>query len=224
MKRSLFPRSLIALTACFIVLNILGLQPVQALPAFLKANDPESIINIRAAPTTSSDVVYRDRLDGADVESLRTATGTDGHTWHYVQLKETAITGWVRGDLIQRLVADDVQPAWNLCNQRDLVTMIALTTAEYYVAICKDGSNSDYYYAGQRRTNSSQNIFLPVVDKNNPYMGANPWLLKARSGTYTYQVAEFNPLSNNAYVSISVFENGNRIYHRITDSYFGSDE
>jgi hypothetical protein len=102
--------------------------------------------------------------------------------------------------------------------------MIAFSTREYIVAICKDGSNSDYYYVGQDKQGTEQTIFLKVYERNNPYRGANPWLLKARNGEYTYQIAEFNPLSGNGYVSISVFKNGSRIYHEVTDTYVGSSE
>jgi hypothetical protein len=112
----------------------------------------------------------------------------------------------------------------SLCKSRDLITMIAFSTREYNVAICKDGSNSDYYYIGQDKQDTEQTIFLKVYERNNPYTGANPWLLKARNGEYTYQIAEFNPLSGNGYVSISVFKNGRRIYHEVTDTYVGSSE
>jgi len=112
----------------------------------------------------------------------------------------------------------------SLCKNRNLVTMIAFNTREYDVAICKDWRNSDYYYVGQNKQDIEQKIFLKVYEKNNPYRGANPWLLKARNGEYTYQVAEFNPLSGNSYVSISIFKNGSRIYHEVTDTYIRSSE
>ena len=112
----------------------------------------------------------------------------------------------------------------SLCKSRDLFTLIAFSTREYNVAICKGESDSEYYYVGQDKQDIEQTIFLKVYERNNPYTGANPWLLKARDGEYTYQIAEFNPLSINGYVSISVFKNGSRIYHEVTDTYVGSSE
>jgi hypothetical protein len=40
----------------------------------------------------------------------------------------------------------------------------------------------------------------------------------------TYQVAEFNPLTVNVYVFISIFKNGKRIYHRKVTHYIRADE
>ena len=109
-----------------------------------------------------------------------------------------------------------------LCSERDLITLLGFATEEFHIAICKN-FNTDYYYVGQSRQDSNQEVVLPVSERNNPFMD-DPWILKARDGQYTYQVAEFNPLQVNGYVSISVFRNGERIYHRITDSYIRSDE
>jgi hypothetical protein len=109
-----------------------------------------------------------------------------------------------------------------LCKNRNLTTMIALSTAEYNTAICKELGDA-YHYVSQNKRNLSQ-IFLPIVQKNNPYSGANPWLLKARQGAYTYQIAEFNPLRKNSYVSTSIFRNGERIYHQVTRTYLGANE
>jgi hypothetical protein len=109
-----------------------------------------------------------------------------------------------------------------LCENKG--TMLAFITPEYNVAICK-AYEDEYYYISQNKQDYSQ-IFLPITERNNPYDGANPWLLKAHNGEFTYQVAEFNPLSADSYVSISIFRNGNRIYHRnrISDNYITSGE
>jgi hypothetical protein len=110
-----------------------------------------------------------------------------------------------------------------LCNNKDLYTVIAFSTTEYNIAICKEFGDA-YHYIGQDRKNNRQ-IFLPITEKNNPHSGANPFLLKARNGEYTYQVAEFNwGEATGGYVSISVFQNGKRIYQRTTDVYISSEE
>jgi hypothetical protein len=110
-----------------------------------------------------------------------------------------------------------------LCDQKNLFTMIVFSTEEYNIAICKNGDNSDYFYAGQNKKTNAQ-TFLLVNDKNDPYSGANPWVLKAVKGEYTYQVAEFNPLTVNGYVFISIFKNGKKIYHRKVTRYIRADE
>lgn len=120
------------------------------------------------------------------------------------------------------VLARPVQGESILCKNKNRITMIAFSTSDYNIAICKDFGDA-YYYTGQHRRNNTQ-TFLPITEINNPYTGANPWLLKAHNGEFTYQVAEFNPLSNGSYVSISVFRNGNRIYHRITDKYISAGE
>jgi hypothetical protein len=104
-----------------------------------------------------------------------------------------------------------------LCANQDLITILAFSTEEYNVAICKE-FESQYYYAGQE-IGTNNKIFLPISEINNPHEGANPWLIKAKNGQFTYQIAEFNPLEDQSYVSLSVFKNGNRIYHSITDVY-----
>jgi|GEM_PF-7049344 len=112
-----------------------------------------------------------------------------------------------------------------LCQNKNSLTMLGFSTREYNIAICKRNINNSsyYYYIGQNRKNNTQ-IFLPVIENNNPHNGANPWLLKASNGEFTYQVAHFNPLSENGSVSISIFKNGRRIYHRITKNFIASDE
>ena len=109
-----------------------------------------------------------------------------------------------------------------LCENKGLFTMIALSTESHNVAICKEFGDA-YHYIGQSKQDNAQ-IFLPIREINNPYTGANPRLLKARNGEFTYQVAEFNPFNEGSYVSVSVFENGHRIYHHITDTYITAGE
>jgi hypothetical protein len=111
-----------------------------------------------------------------------------------------------------------------LCQNKNSLTMLGFSTREYNIGICKKNINdsSYYYYIGQNRNNKTQ-IFLPVTEQNNPYT-ENPWLLKASNGEFTYQVAHFNPLGTNQSVSISIFKNGRRIYHRITKNFISSDE
>jgi len=116
------------------------------------------------------------------------------------------------------------QKAASLCRDRNLLALVALSTQKYNIAICKDGLEVTYYYAGQSKQNKNQTIFLPIAERNNPHdpeSPANPWLLKAHNQQYTYQVAEFNPLNaSEAYLSFSIFENGKRIYHCVTDNFY----
>ncbi|AFZ11632.1 hypothetical protein Cri9333_0700 [Crinalium epipsammum PCC 9333] len=118
--------------------------------------------------------------------------------------------------------ANPVQEESILCKNKKLLTMLAFSTSEYNIAICKE-SLGGFHYIHQNRKNKTQ-IFLPVIKKNDPYSGVNPWLLKASKGGFTYQVANFNPLGKNGSVSISIFKNGRKIYHRITKNFIRSDE
>ncbi|MEP0873012.1 hypothetical protein NDA01_24800 [Trichocoleus desertorum AS-A10] len=108
-----------------------------------------------------------------------------------------------------------------LCKNKNLITAIAFSTSKYNIAICKEFGDA-YHYIGQDKRSNAQ-VFLPIEERNNRYR-ANPWLLKARNGKFTYQVAEFNPRRKNAYISISVFENGNRIYHDMANNFIGLEE
>lgn len=124
--------------------------------------------------------------------------------------RETALAKTVSGDSA-------------LCKNRNLITMLAVSTQDDNIAICKEFGDA-YHYVSQSKRDKTQRLFLPIVERNNPYSGANPWLLKARKGSYTYQVAEFNPLSKRSYVSISIFKNGQRIQHQVIRSYIRADE
>ncbi|MBD1859989.1 MULTISPECIES: hypothetical protein [Leptolyngbya] len=124
--------------------------------------------------------------------------------------RETAVAKTVTGDSA-------------LCKNRNLITMIAVSAEDHDIAICKEFGDA-YHYVSQSKQDKTQKLFLPIVERNNPYRGANPWLLKARNGSYTYQVAEFNPLSKRSYVSASIFKNGQRIYYQVIRSYIRADE
>lgn len=124
--------------------------------------------------------------------------------------------------IIKDISAKPVSKESVLCVKRNLITMIAFRTKEYNVAICKEFGDAYHFIAQEVKTNNQ--IFLPIIEKNNPYTGSNPWLLKARNGQFTYQILEFNPLSNGSYVSLTIFKNGNRTYYHTTNTYIRSDE
>lgn len=106
-----------------------------------------------------------------------------------------------------------------LCNNRNLFTMLAFSTEKFNIAICKH-TDGAYYYVGQNKRNNDK-IFLPISEVNNPYIDTH-WLLKAVNGQYTYQVFEVNAIDRDSYVTISVFQNGRRIYYRKVDTYMGA--
>lgn len=124
---------------------------------------------------------------------------------------------------LETAVAKTVSGDSALCKNRNLITMIAVSTENDNIAICKEFGDA-YHYVSQSKRDKTQRLFLPIVERNNPYSGANPWLLKARNGSYTHQVAEFNPLSKRSYVSVSVFKNGQRIQQDIIRSYVRATE
>jgi hypothetical protein len=118
-------------------------------------------------------------------------------------------------------LAESVSGESILCKNKNLLTAIAFSTSKYNIAICKEFGDA-YHYIGQNKRSNAQ-VFLPIKERNSRHR-ENPWLLKARNGEFTYQVAEFNPFRKNAYVSISVFKNGNRIYHDIANKFIGFEE
>lgn len=94
------------------------------------------------------------------------------------------------------------------------ITMVGFSTSQFDVAICKATDGEDgYQYVGQDRKTKAK-IALPVTWMNNPHAGDNPWVVKAKKGEYTYQIAQFNPLGDHQSASLSVFKNGARIYHQ----------
>lgn len=111
--------------------------------------------------------------------------------------------------------AEEIARNSPLCEGKQMHTMVAFSTAQFDVAICKPHGDS-YVYIGQDRKTKSR-IDLPVTWRNNPHDGGNPWVLKAKNGEYTYQVAHFNSLGEgNQSASLSVFKNGTRVYHQVS--------
>lgn len=66
--------------------------------AQLIADQPESQINLRSQPTTTSDAKGYG-LVGDPVMLLRSTEASDG-TWYFVKFDESGAEGWVRGDFI----------------------------------------------------------------------------------------------------------------------------
>lgn len=73
--------------------------PAFARPATLTAQNPNSRINVRSAPSTSSSALYYG-LVGDRVEVTRATAGTDSYMWNYVKFSSGA-QGWVRGDFVR---------------------------------------------------------------------------------------------------------------------------
>ncbi|HSM82592.1 MAG TPA: SH3 domain-containing protein [Nodosilinea sp.] len=73
-----------------------ALNPPQA--AQLIAAQPESQINLRSQPTTTS-TAKGYGLVGDPVQLLRATQASDG-TWYYVQFEKSGAEGWIRGDFI----------------------------------------------------------------------------------------------------------------------------
>ena len=78
--------------------------------AILKANNPDSQINLRSAPTTNSRKLGYG-LVGDSVTILERSRGSNGYTWYKVRFPRSQAIGWIRGDFI-----NPVTPA-----RRDLV-------------------------------------------------------------------------------------------------------
>ncbi|MEP0871495.1 SH3 domain-containing protein [Trichocoleus desertorum AS-A10] len=76
-----------------------------ALPALAQAEmgtlrgTPGSQINVRSQPSTSAPAPSYG-IPGDRVQILRSARGTDGYAWHYVEFSKSKVRGWVRNDLL----------------------------------------------------------------------------------------------------------------------------
>ncbi|WP_254015073.1 hypothetical protein [Limnofasciculus baicalensis] len=102
-----------------------------------------------------------------------------------------------------------------LCKNKKLDTYMALSTKEFNIAICFHGEScvydtagNEYFYIGQDRKTNNQ-IFLPA---NYQILDSNEWTEKWEvfNGNYKYEV--FQTKKRGGYSSISVFQNGRKLY------------
>lgn len=67
--------------------------------AILRANNPDSQINLRSAPTTNSRKLGYG-LVGDSVTVLGRSRDNYGYTWYKVQFPRSKAIGWIRGDFV----------------------------------------------------------------------------------------------------------------------------
>jgi hypothetical protein len=84
------------------MMAIAPILPVSAQPAVLRANSPNSVINLRSRPSTNGVIAYQGRSNDR-VEILDEQIGDDGYIWYFVRLEASGAGGWVREDLIRSL-------------------------------------------------------------------------------------------------------------------------
>ncbi|MEC4984765.1 MAG: tetratricopeptide repeat protein [Oscillatoria sp. PMC 1068.18] len=115
-----------------------------------------------------------------------------------------------------------------LCSNRQMNTQVALTTPEYFAAICSRGYQdrdtgcyvpTEYDYVGQSRS-TKETLTVPrgliEVSPQPPVT-----VYKATEYIYTYQIATSGSQTLRPWTSLSIFENGRRIYHHRVNHYFG---
>lgn len=83
----------------------LGAAGILAFPALaqdgvLRANDPQSQINLRSSPDPGSRRLGYG-LVGDQVEILESVPGSDDYTWYRVRFYQSGAVGWIRGDFIE---------------------------------------------------------------------------------------------------------------------------
>lgn len=76
--------------------------------AILKANNPDSRINLRSAPTTNSRQLGYG-LVGDSVNILERSRGSNGYTWYKVQFPRSQAIGWIRGDFVNTVITQGGQ-------------------------------------------------------------------------------------------------------------------
>jgi tetratricopeptide (TPR) repeat protein len=115
-----------------------------------------------------------------------------------------------------------------LCSNRQMTTQVALTTPEYFAAICSRGYldqstgcyvPTEYYYVGQSRS-TKETLTVPrgiIEVSQQPPMT----IYKATEHINTYQIATSGPQTPETWTSLSIFENGRRIYHHKVNDYLG---
>ena len=120
-----------------------------------------------------------------------------------------------------------------LCQQRGWLTEIAISTPDFVVAVCSDETNINdlepgpTHYIGQSKS-TGEKIVLPLTVADNSF-GPVPNFYKAVNGRYTYQMyiskgEKYIPEcqcqgTGIKTITLSVFDNGNRIYKYETNRY-----
>jgi hypothetical protein len=126
-------------------------------PAVLTATDAQAEINVRAEPTTESDILGVGRV-GDRITLLRNASGDDGYGWYYLSFQNTDTTGWVRGDFI------DTQAPQQPTAENDAMEEDAL--AEALDGGCRGPENISHYYS-----TANYNIYICHVGGKVLYVG-----------------------------------------------------
>lgn len=115
----------------------------------------------------------------------------------------------------------------SLCSKNQL-TVFGIKTEEFDAEICgrletiNDINcavpSAPYFYVGRSRK-TGQSLVLPASNatQESPFT----MIYKARNGNFTYQMSSSGGYSNKPWTSLSVFENGKRIYHRKINKYNG---
>lgn len=113
-----------------------------------------------------------------------------------------------------------------LCQQQGWLTQIAISTPDFVTAICIDENDSDNigsyeptptHYVGQNK-NTGGKLILPLAVADNSWGPGVPNFFKAENGSYTYQMYVSNNVNKNT-ITLSVFNNGRRIYKYNTTKY-----
>lgn len=79
-------------------LSLIATAPAFAVPGFIGGRQLGSKVNIRSAPSSSSQAIHYG-LVGDPVNVTQAVHGSDGYPWAHVQFSSGA-QGWVRGDLV----------------------------------------------------------------------------------------------------------------------------
>lgn len=83
-----------------LVITSASIYPALAEDGILRANDPQSRINLRASPDPNSRQLGYG-LVGDRVEILEQVPGGDDYTWYRVRFYDSGAEGWIRNDFVQ---------------------------------------------------------------------------------------------------------------------------
>lgn len=143
----------------------------------------------------------------------------------YVFLLSGATWAFLIGSMVQAPANANTS---SLCSSRRMKTELAISTTDFHAAICSKGYYkkdftecyvpTDYYYVGQSRK-TRESILLPNATES---VENGISVFRAKKDNYTYQIAQQGGYeSRQAWRSLSVFDNGRRIYHqKVNDAFY----
>lgn len=204
-----------------ISLTIGPIGPALAQEGVLRANDPQSQINLRSSPDPNSARLGYG-LVGDRVEILEQVPGSDDYTWMRVRFYQSGAVGWIRGDLVQFVDSSNGAATGTSANAR--------YEAGYqsgYQSGLRDGQNARRYNAGyqpEKFIQSGSGQLDPEYDR-----GFRAGFFAGFDAGYNATVSTANPIPANATLltfqtdrhAVRIFSRSGQTYMNVFDKQAG---